>query len=104
MHAQWQADSKPAPVQITLRPTPEDPSLSNAEIFKDESNSFTVAGTGYTAYQWYWNGSKIDGEDSNTYNLEANTKSPGVYEVSVVVTTDGGAKLSARCRVIIKDK
>jgi uncharacterized repeat protein (TIGR02543 family) len=88
------------PVQIILQPQPSDPPLSNTSIFVNQSAQFSVDGTGYVSWQWYWQGMPQE-EDSYTYTLAANSKRPGSYELAVVVTTDGGAKLSARCRVTI---
>jgi uncharacterized repeat protein (TIGR02543 family) len=100
VYAKW---TPGASVQINLQPQ-ANPSLFDTLIFKDAQASFSAAGTEYTSWQWYWDGDPISGEELNTYILEANSKTPGVYELSVVVTTTGNAKLSARCRVTIKDK
>jgi uncharacterized repeat protein (TIGR02543 family) len=96
-YARWNPG---ASVQITLQPQ-IDPPLSNKSIFKDEQTVFST-GTEYTAWQWYWDGDLINGADSADYTLAANTKLPGVYELSVAVTAVGGTRLSARCRVTIK--
>jgi uncharacterized repeat protein (TIGR02543 family) len=97
VYARW---SIPASVQVTLRPAPEDPALSNTSLFTYETAQFS-AGSGYDSYAWYWNGEAIDGAVSSTYNLTVNAKAPGIYELSVVVTS-AGKQLSARCRVTIK--
>jgi uncharacterized repeat protein (TIGR02543 family) len=97
LYAKWYPS---ASVQITLQPE-VDPSLSNAPIFEDDPALFS-AGTGYESWQWYWDGTPIIGEDTSTYTLTAYSKTPGIYELSVVVTTDGGATLSARCRITVK--
>jgi uncharacterized repeat protein (TIGR02543 family) len=101
VYARWNPD---ASVHISLEPQPGNPSLSDAAVFKDASIWFSAAGTGYTAWQWYWNGEIINSAVSDTYTLEANAKQPGIYELSVVVTAAGGEKLSARCRITVKDK
>jgi hypothetical protein len=67
----------------------------------DEGIQF-FAGTGYQSWTWYWDGEVIAGVDSDTYTLAANSKPKGIYELSVLVTTGDGKKLSARCRVTIK--
>jgi uncharacterized repeat protein (TIGR02543 family) len=88
-------------VQVSLKPTADDPQLSNSSFFVNEE--FTAsAGSGYSSYTWYWNGDIISGATSSTYTLAANAKSPGIYELSIVVTTSGGERLSARRRVVIK--
>jgi hypothetical protein len=74
-------------VQITLHLGPGDPPLSNTAIFEDQGASFSAAGTGYASWKWYWDGLPISGETSPTYNLAANTHGPGIYELSVLVTT-----------------
>jgi uncharacterized repeat protein (TIGR02543 family) len=102
MHAQWKPGVS---VHITLQPQPEDhPALSNVSIFENEDAQFSAAGT-YTSWQWRWDGTLIDDADSDTYALEtlaARLKTPGVHELSVKVSAEGGQILSARCRVIIK--
>jgi uncharacterized repeat protein (TIGR02543 family) len=100
-YAKWNPG---ATVQITLQPQPEDPTLSNASLFVDEEAQFSAAGTGYTSWQWRWNGTPISGANSDTYTLVANSKSAGVHELSVEVITGGGQTLSARCRVTLKAK
>jgi uncharacterized repeat protein (TIGR02543 family) len=100
VYAQWKPGTS---IQIHLF-QPGDPSLSNESIFVNEQAKFSAAGTGYESWEWYWDGEVIDGEDSGSYTLPANSKPAGVYELSVVVTTDEGVKLSARCRVTVKAK
>jgi hypothetical protein len=87
-------------IQISLS-SADDPPLSNASLFVNESAQFD-AGSGYVSYVWYWNGEVINGESSSTYTLAANSRTQGIYELSVVVTTGIGERLSARCRVTIK--
>jgi uncharacterized repeat protein (TIGR02543 family) len=89
-------------MQITLQPVPDDPTLSNVSFLANEAADFSIVDSEYTSYTWYWNGNPIGGATSSTYTIEANTRTPGVYELSVVVTTSAGAKLSARCRVVVK--
>jgi uncharacterized repeat protein (TIGR02543 family) len=98
VYAQWNPG---APVQITLQLDPVDPPLSDAEIFKDVQAVFS-AGTGYASWKWYWDGEQIAGETESTYTLAADSQLPGIYELSVVVTTDEDVTLSARCRVTVK--
>jgi uncharacterized repeat protein (TIGR02543 family) len=91
-------------VQISLNPAPDDPPLSNTSLFVNESAQFS-AGSGYNnSYTWYWNGEVISGAVSSTYTLPANSKTPGIYELSVVVATSAGETRSARCQVVIKAK
>jgi hypothetical protein len=86
-------------VQISLQPTPTSPTLSNASLLVNESASFSVE-YGYNSYAWYWNGEPT-GAASYDYYLAANSRTPGIYELSVVVTNSAGKTLSARCRVVI---
>jgi hypothetical protein len=88
-------------VQISLQPVSDGPQLENISLFANESAQF-FAGSGYTSWTWYWNGDPISGMASSTYTLAAYSKTPGIYELSVVVTTSAGHKLSARCRVVVK--
>jgi hypothetical protein len=87
-------------VQINLRTAPDDPPLSNASLSVNQQAEFS-AGSGYDSYRWYWNGEEISGEVSSAYTLTANSKTPGIYELSALVTTSAGEILSARCRVTI---
>jgi uncharacterized repeat protein (TIGR02543 family) len=100
VYAQWNPGGS---VQINLQPQPGDPPLLDTSIFVDEQVQFS-AGTGYVSWQWYWEGASIFDGISDTYTLAANSKPSGIYELSVVVTTDTGQTLSARCRVTIKAK
>jgi uncharacterized repeat protein (TIGR02543 family) len=97
VYAKWLPDTS---VQISLRPAWEELPISNTNLFVSESAQFS-AGGGYQGYTWYWDGAAIAGETSSTYTLGANSSSSGTYELSVVVTTSTGERLSARCRVII---
>jgi uncharacterized repeat protein (TIGR02543 family) len=99
VYAQWNPG---IPVQINLRPQPDDPPLFDMSLFVDEPALFSAAGIGYVSWQWYWEGAPIDGEILETYTLAANSMPSGIYEISVVVTTSEGAKLSERRRVTIK--
>jgi uncharacterized repeat protein (TIGR02543 family) len=99
VYAKWLPN---ASIQISLQPVRDDPPLSNTALFVNEQVQFS-AGSGYSSYRWYWNGEVISGAASSTYTLPANSKQSGIYELSVVVTTDTGERLSARCRVTIKD-
>jgi uncharacterized repeat protein (TIGR02543 family) len=90
-----------ASIQISLRPAQNEIPLSNTLLSVNESAQFSVD-SGYSAYAWYWNGAAIPGETSSTYTLAAYARPSGTYELSVLVTTDTGEKLSARCRVTIK--
>jgi hypothetical protein len=88
-------------IQINLQPVADSPVLDNTSLFVNQTVQFS-AGDGYASYQWYWNGTVIDGATSAAYNLPADSKAPGIYELSVIVTTGSGQRLSARCRVTIK--
>jgi uncharacterized repeat protein (TIGR02543 family) len=97
-YAQWKSGDH---LQISLQPVPEDPPLSNVSIFVDDSSTFSAAGTTFSSWTWYWNGEAVGGNGSEYY-LEANSKSPGIYELAVRVLTGSGKIMSARCRVTIK--
>jgi uncharacterized repeat protein (TIGR02543 family) len=87
--------------QIRLQPTEGDPPLSNTTLFVNEPMEFST-GSEYSSYTWYWDGEAISDETSSVYTLAANSKTPGIYELSVFVSTSAGKMLSARCRVAIK--
>jgi uncharacterized repeat protein (TIGR02543 family) len=99
LYAQWQHPS--VSLRVELQPVPDNPVLSSEELFADQSANFSVA-TEYAMYQWYWDGEAISGATAAAYTLAAG-QTPGIYELSVKVTT-GDAMLSARCRVVIKAK
>jgi uncharacterized repeat protein (TIGR02543 family) len=88
-------------VQISLRPTTDDLTLSNTALSVNESAQFST-GSGYSSYQWYWGGVAISGANSSIYTLDAYSKATGIYELSVFVSGSTGEILSARCRVTIK--
>jgi uncharacterized repeat protein (TIGR02543 family) len=102
VYAKWTANTSGVTVQITLQPQPSDPPLVNKAIFTDEEAQFSAAGNGYTSWKWYLNGLLIDGATSSDYTLAASSKPAGIYELSVVVSTGNGEKLSARSYVTIK--
>jgi uncharacterized repeat protein (TIGR02543 family) len=87
-------------VQINLRPVLDDPVLSNVSLSVNGTAHFFVDSE-YASWVWYWDGEPISGATSSAYTIEANTRTPGVYELSVVVTTSTGKTLSARCRIVI---
>jgi hypothetical protein len=87
-------------VSISLQPSPNDPPLANTSLLANQSTQFS-AGSGYSSYQWYWNGALISSATSSTYTLTANSRQPGIYELAVAVTTSEGELLSARCRITI---
>jgi hypothetical protein len=87
-------------VQIQLRPAPANPLLANESFSMNEEAQFSVE-DGYNSYQWYWDDEAINGANSRDYTLAAHSKTKGVYELSVLVTTGEGERLSARCRVTI---
>jgi uncharacterized repeat protein (TIGR02543 family) len=79
-----------------------DPSLSNVSLWVNQSYGFNT-GTNYASWTWYWDGEVISGATSSSYTLTADkSKTPGIYELSVVVVNNAGEKLSARCRVVVK--
>jgi uncharacterized repeat protein (TIGR02543 family) len=98
MYARWIPGVS---LYIDLKPVTEDPPLSNVSIFVDAGTRFS-AGTGYASWTWYWDGMEIKDANSNAYTLAANSQPAGIYELSVLVTTGDGEKLSVRCRVTIK--
>jgi uncharacterized repeat protein (TIGR02543 family) len=87
-------------LQIALQAVPDDPPLSSIALFEGEEAHFS-AGSEYESWTWYWDGAVIDGANASAYTLEANSKAPGIYELSVVVTTGTGERFSARCLVTI---
>jgi hypothetical protein len=103
----WETTS----VQISLQPTSSDPQLSNTSLSVSESASFSVYGyydpysgyISYTWYTWYLDGKAVVSDaTSSSYSVGSYSKAPGVYELSVVVTTSAGETLSARCMVVVK--
>jgi uncharacterized repeat protein (TIGR02543 family) len=96
-HAKWIPG---VPVTITLQAVPGDPSLSNVSIAVGETPTFNGAVTNGVSYVWRWNGQAIDGATQDAYTLPDNLPS-GIHILSVVATTAGGEKVSARCWVTI---
>jgi uncharacterized repeat protein (TIGR02543 family) len=102
VYAWWPTGGASA-IRITLQPAPGDPPLSNTSLFAGQSAEFS-AGSGYNSYTWYWDGVVITNVNGPAYTLggAASQKSPGIHELSVVVADGTGARLSARCRIIIQ--
>jgi hypothetical protein len=99
----WE-DPAPAPsatVQVSLVPMADDPALTDVSLFANEAAQFSTD-SGYASWAWYWNGEPISGASASTYTITANSKTPGIYELSVVVTTSAGETLSAWCKVVVK--
>jgi hypothetical protein len=88
-------------ITITLAPQ-NDVNLpsQSVSILRGASRTFQVPGN-YTRYQWYLNGTAISGAVSGSYVLNTGLMDLGVYELSVIVGTDAGARLSGNCNVSI---
>jgi fibronectin type 3 domain-containing protein len=76
-------------------------STQSVSIPRGQSRIFQVTGN-YTSYQWYLNGSAISGAVAASYTLNTASMKMGVYELTVIVRTDTGAKLSGSCRVSVE--
>jgi formylglycine-generating enzyme required for sulfatase activity len=88
---------------ITIALAPQnDVSLpsQSVDILLGQSRTFEVTGS-YTSYQWYLDGN-LYGTDSS-YTLDTASMFAGVYELSVVVTTDANERLSGNCYVNVKE-
>jgi uncharacterized repeat protein (TIGR02543 family) len=86
---------------ITLKPVAEDPQLGSVEIIQGDGANFD-AGV-YDSYQWYLDGEVISSATAKTYTLDTTLLSKNFpHELSVLVSTSTGEKLSARCLVIVK--
>jgi hypothetical protein len=88
-------------IAITLSQNDVNLPSQSVSISRGESRSFQVTGS-YAGYQWYLNGSAINGATGASYTLDTASMKLGVYELSVSVTTGVGAKLSGDCRVRIE--
>jgi uncharacterized repeat protein (TIGR02543 family) len=102
-HAKWKPRAPIAPIQ--LQALPSNPQLESVTVTVGDGNPPTFeVDTEYTdaTYAWYWDGELIDEEIEASYTL-ANYGLPdvGTHELSVVVSAEGGRKLSARCLVAI---
>jgi uncharacterized repeat protein (TIGR02543 family) len=87
-------------VSVTLIPV-ADPALTSQTVTQGQTANFTVSGS-YTAYQWYLDGTVISSATSAAYARNTASMPKRPYELSVLVTTSTGEKLSARCRVIVE--
>jgi uncharacterized repeat protein (TIGR02543 family) len=99
-YARW---DPPASIGVMPLKPADDPALKEKTVDEDETFTFTVEGN-YTAYQWYWDSKLIDSVTGNTYSRTTGGADVGIHELFVVVTGEGGKKLSARCKVTIKAK
>jgi fibronectin type 3 domain-containing protein len=86
-------------VSITLSPTVAIESQT-VIVPKGTDGTFAVSES-YTGYQWYLNGSIIQGADAATYTLETASMAAGVYELTIVVRSAADEQLSGACRVKI---
>jgi fibronectin type 3 domain-containing protein len=76
-------------------------STQSASIPRGQSRVFQVMGD-YTSYQWYLNGGAISEATAASYTLNTASMKMGIYELTVMVGTRAGAKLSGNCRVIVE--
>jgi uncharacterized repeat protein (TIGR02543 family) len=103
VYAKWVPN---IPMQITLRPIPNDPSIKQnvINVFQGQEATFSVdkdPDIEFLTYKWYWN-DQLQSE-TDTYTLAPNTNQHGSYKLSVVVTTNTREQLSAQCEVLIKE-
>ncbi|MDR3171442.1 MAG: fibronectin type III domain-containing protein, partial [Treponema sp.] len=90
-------------ITIALAPqTDVSPPSQSTDIVQGESGDFQVTGS-YTSYQWYLDGTAISGATTASYTLNTTSMLVGVYELSVVVTTDANDLLSGSCYVNVKE-
>jgi uncharacterized repeat protein (TIGR02543 family) len=105
VYAQWNpegSEDSDSSLVISLQPEPGAPPLADERTCSvGDEVAFSAAGD-YASWEWRWDGKLINGEETDAYVLTAVTA--GIYELTVVATTGGGAQLSARCRVTIKAK
>jgi formylglycine-generating enzyme required for sulfatase activity len=88
---------------ITLAPqTDVDGPGQSAVIVRGASRDFQVTGS-YPSYQWYLDGSAISDATAASYTLNTAAMLLGAYELSVVVITDVGGRLSGRCSISVED-
>ncbi|MDR3170272.1 MAG: fibronectin type III domain-containing protein, partial [Treponema sp.] len=87
---------------ITLAPQ-NDVSLPSQStyIVPGESGTFQVTGS-YPSYRWYLDGTAISGAVFGSYTLNTASMFIGVYELSVVVSTDADELLSGTCYVRVQ--
>jgi uncharacterized repeat protein (TIGR02543 family) len=98
LYARW--DPR-APITIALQAVPSDPQLRSVTVTIGDRNPPTFElDTAYTDYTWYWDGFPIEEATTASYTL-LDYGQPGIYELFVMVTDEGGRKLSARCLVTI---
>jgi hypothetical protein len=89
-------------ITITLA-SQDDVSLpsQSTDILPGQSRTFQVTGS-YTSYQWYLDGSAINGATDASYTLNTASMLFGVHELSVVVATDTDELLSGNCYVRVE--
>jgi hypothetical protein len=78
-----------------------DLSDQSAVIPQGQSPAFHVI-EGYAEYQWYLNGNAISGATGALYTLNTTSMKLGVYELSIVVNTGAGVKLSGYCHISVE--
>jgi hypothetical protein len=73
----------------------------SARIPRGESRMFQVTES-YATYQWYLNGIEISGATSPLYTLNTTAMRLGVHELSIIVSTNAGGKLSGYCHISVE--
>jgi parallel beta-helix repeat protein len=98
-----QASSQGPAVILTLVPQ-NDVSVStqSTTILQGESGTFTVPTT-YASYQWYLDGTAIPAATVASYTLNTTPLTPKLYELSVIVVTDGDERFSGKCYVNVNE-
>jgi membrane carboxypeptidase/penicillin-binding protein PbpC len=93
---------KTSGITAIIIPINDEVSLSSPilQIPKGENRTFEVNGT-YTTYQWYLNGSPINGASSSDYTLQTASMTVGLYDLTVVVANNNNKRRSGSYRIRI---
>jgi hypothetical protein len=96
--------SSQGPAVILILAPQNDVSVSaqSTTILQGESGTFTVPGT-YASYQWYLDGTDISAATVASYIMNTTLMTPKLYELSVVVVTDGDERFSGKCYVNVTE-
>ena len=95
LYAQWQKID--TSIEVTL-PSYNDP--EKLITYDEESQTFT-AKEEYSSYEWYIDGVLQETQTSNSFDLDTDNMTGGIYTVMLIVTTESGDMYSAERQVTI---
>jgi fibronectin type 3 domain-containing protein len=78
-----------------------DMTAQSVTLSRGQDGTFQVSSGSYETYQWYLDGAAIAEAKSSSYTLHTTSMTLGMHELSVLVSTAAGVKLSGNCYVTV---